>query len=138
MTRRVVLDTNTVLSALVFSTGRLAWIRQAWQHQRIRPLVCRDAANELLRVLADPKFKLSAQEQQDLLGDFLPYAEVVALPSPWPGLPACRDRKNPVFLVLSHVGEADALVTGDADLLAMRDAFPRMILTADELEQAGR
>jgi putative PIN family toxin of toxin-antitoxin system len=137
MMRRVVLDTNIVLSALVFSAGRLAWIRQAWQRQQIQPLVCRDTVNELLRVLAYPKFKLSTQEQQDLLGDFLSYAEVVTLPSPWPGLPACRDQKDQGFLVLSHVGEADALVTGDADLLAMRDAFPRMILTADELERAG-
>jgi putative PIN family toxin of toxin-antitoxin system len=138
MMRRVVLDTNIVLSALVFSAGRLAWIRHAWQRQRIRPLVCRDTVNELLRVLAYPKFKLSAQEQQDLLGDFLSYAEVVTLPSPWPDLPACRDQKDQVFLVLSHVGEADALVAGNADLLAMRDTFPRTILTADELERAGR
>jgi putative PIN family toxin of toxin-antitoxin system len=138
MTCRVVLDTNIVLSALVFGAGRLAWMRQAWQHPRIQPLVCRDTVSELLRVLAYPKFKLSAQEQQELLGDFLPYAEVVTLPSPWPDIPACRDRKDQVFLVLSHVGKADALVTGDMDLLAMRDAFPEMILTADELEQTVR
>jgi len=30
------------------------------------------------------------------------------------------------------------LVTGDVDLLAMRDAFPGLILTADELAQAQR
>lgn len=28
---KVVLDTNTVLSALVFSTGRLTWLREMWQ-----------------------------------------------------------------------------------------------------------
>jgi len=38
-----------------------------------------------------------------------------------------------VFLVLAHVGGADALVTGDADLLAMRGSFSEMIRTADEL-----
>lgn len=86
-----------------------------------------------MRVLAYPKFKLSAEEQKDLLGDFLPYAEVVTLPTPWPHLPACRDEKNQAFLVLAHVGHADALVTGDADLLALRDQFPRLIWTADEL-----
>lgn len=42
-------------------------------------------------------------------------------------------RRTQVFLVLAQVGRADALVTGDADLLALRDVFPGRILTADEL-----
>lgn len=133
MSRRVVLDTNVVLSALLFNAGRLAWIRHAWQHHRLTPLVCRETASELLRVLAYPKFELTAQEQKDLLGDFLPYAEVVMLPTPWPDLPACRDEKDQVFLVLAQVGKADALITGDADLLAMRGVFSGRISTVDEL-----
>lgn len=131
MTRRVVLDTNVVLSALLFDAGRLAWIRHAWQRQQLQPLVCRETASELLRVLAYPKFRLSAAEQQELLADFLPHADAVELPTPWPDLPECRDEKDQVFLVLAHVGNADALVTGDADILAMREAYPDLILTAD-------
>jgi len=133
MTRRVVLDTNIVLSALLFNTGRLVWVRHAWQRQRLQPLVCRETVNELLRVLAYPRFQLSVAEQEDLLADFLPYTDVVELPDPWPVLPACRDDQDQVFLVLAQVGTADALVTGDADILALRDAFPGLILTADEL-----
>nr|WP_238527673.1 putative toxin-antitoxin system toxin component, PIN family [Pseudoxanthomonas spadix] len=125
-----------MLSALIFSAGplawiRQAWIRQAWQRQQLQPLVCRETAGELLRVLAYPKLKLSALEQQELLADFLPYAEVVELPAPWPDLPACRDEKDQVFLVLAHVGKADALITGDADILAMREVFPDLIMTAE-------
>ena len=63
---RVVLDTNVVVSALLFTSGRLAWVRRAWQHQRLRPLVCRETANELLRVLTYPKFRLTDGEQQAL------------------------------------------------------------------------
>lgn len=133
MACRVVLDTNVVLSALLFSKGRLAWLRQAWQHQRLQPLVCKETVSELLRVLAYPKFMLSAAEQQDLLADFLPYTEVLELPGSWPDLPVCRDEKDQVFLVLAHEGKAEALVTGDADILVMRDTFPGLILTADEL-----
>ncbi|ATE61771.1 putative toxin-antitoxin system toxin component, PIN family [Thauera sinica] len=131
--RRVVLDTNVVLSALLFTAGRLTWIRHAWQRHQLQPLVCKETVSELLRVLAYPKFKLSASEQEALLADFLPYADVVELPAPWPALPACRDEKDQVFLVLAHIGKADALVTGDADILAMREAFPGLILTAEEL-----
>lgn len=133
MTCRIVVDTNIVLSALIFRSGRLAWIRNAWQHQRIKPVVCRETVNELLRVLAYPKFKLSAEEQSDLLSDFLPYAEICKLPTSWPELPNCRDDKDQVFLVLAYVSGADVLATGDADLLALRDVFPIPICTADEL-----
>lgn len=133
MTRRVVLDTNVVLSALLFTAGRLAWIRHAWQRQQLQPLVCKEIANELLRVLAYPKFKLTTQEQRDLLADFLPYADVVGQPTPWPDLPACRDEEDHVFLVLAHVAKADALVTGDAGILAMRAAFPGLIVTPEQL-----
>ncbi len=133
---RVVLDTNVVLSALLFTSGRLAWIRRGWQHGQLQPLVCKETVSELLRVLAYPKFKLTAQDQQDLLEDFLPCAEVVELPQPWPALPLCRDEKDQVFLVLAHVGQAKALITGDGDILAMREAFSGLIVTPDEW--AGR
>ena len=129
--RRVVLDANVMLLALLFTAGRLAWLRQAWQRQQFQPLVCRETVSELLRALAYPKFKLSTSEQQELLADFLPYADVVELPAPWPDLPVCRDKKDQVFLVLAHVGKADALITGDADILAMREDFPGLIMTAE-------
>lgn len=129
---RVVLDTNVVLSALLFSSGRLAWLRQAWQRGQFQPLVCKETASELLRVLAYPKFRLTAQDRHDLLEDFLPHAEAVDLPATWPALPACRDAKDQMFLVLAHIGQAQALVTGDADLLALRESFPGLIVTPQE------
>jgi putative PIN family toxin of toxin-antitoxin system len=129
---RVVLDTNIVVSALLFTTGRLAWLRRAWQSKRLQPLVCSETVNELLRVLAYPKFRLSPSERQELLSDFLLYTEAVILPMPWPVMPACRDDKDDVFLVLAHVGQADLLISGDADILALRGIFPGRIMTADE------
>jgi len=135
MVHRVLLDTNIVLSALLFNAGRLAWVRHAWQAQRVQPLVCKATVNELMRVLAYPKFELTKADQEALLADFLPYSDVVELPDPWPDLPGCRDEHDQVFLVLAHAGQADFLVTGDADLLAMRERFPRLILTADEFRE---
>lgn len=132
MTSRVVLDTNVLVSALIFTSGRLAWVRHAWQRQQIQPLIATETANELIRVLAYPKFRLATREQDELLAAFLPYAEVVALPTPWPALPACTDEKDQVFLVLAHVARADRLVTGDTDLLAMHDAFPGLIVTPEQ------
>ena len=61
--RRVVLDTNTVLSALLFVNGRLVPLRTAWQSSEVTPLLCAQTVEELLRVLAYPKFKLTPEER---------------------------------------------------------------------------
>ncbi len=76
---RVVLDTNILISALLFSQGRLVWLLDAWHAQHIIPLVSRDTTRELIRVLNYPKSKLQRAEQEVLLEDFLPWAETVTL-----------------------------------------------------------
>jgi uncharacterized protein len=55
---RVVLDTNTVVSALLFPRGQLGWMRQVGSEGGMLPLVSADAVRELIRVLAYPKFEL--------------------------------------------------------------------------------
>jgi len=130
---RVVLDTNTVVSALLFGRGRLAWMREAWQAQRCIPLIGHDTVNELIRVLGYPKFQLTRLEQEALLGDFLPFAEVVPVHALPVGLPAVRDPHDVMFLALAQHARADALVSGDADLLCLRGQLGSIpILTAAE------
>jgi putative PIN family toxin of toxin-antitoxin system len=130
---RVVLDTNLVLSALVFAQGRLAPLRHAWQEDAIEPLVSKPTVAELIRVLAYPKFKLTTDEQQELLADYLPYCTTVAITEPPPVTPTCRDQLDVPFLQLALAAKADALVTGDSDLLVLASEFPRPILTAEQL-----
>ena len=128
---RVVLDTNVVVSALLFGRGRLAWLREAWQSGYFIPLVGHDTAQELIRVLGYPKFRLSRVEQEALLADFLPFAEVVADRTPLDDLPAVRDPYDVMFLALARHANADALVSGDADIQAIRDELVGIpILTA--------
>ena len=127
----VVLDTNLLLSALVFSGGRLAALRTAWQAGRCVPLVSQATAAELIRVLAYPKFKLSAVDREELLADYLPHCRSVRIPARLPKLPTCRDVNDQVFIELAAVGKADFLVTGDRDLLVLAPAFNRRIVTAE-------
>jgi putative PIN family toxin of toxin-antitoxin system len=134
-TPKLVIDTNLVLSALVFAKGRLTPLRQIWQSHRIQPLVSRITAAELIRVLAYPKFKLSADEQQELLADYLPYCQTVTIPEPPPVTPKCRDVFDIPFLQLALAGKADALVTGDQDLLCLANNFACPILTAEQFLQ---
>jgi len=117
---RVVLDTNVVLSATLFEKGRVAWLRDAWTKGTVTPLVDRPCADELLRVLGYPKFKLTRDEIEALLGSYLPHAEIVETSSVNPGrLPRCRDPEDQKFLVLAQNGRAQVLVTGDQALLAL-------------------
>ena len=129
---RVVIDTNLVLSALVFAQGRLMPLRHAWQGPHCQPLLSSVSAAELLRVLAYPKFKLSAADQQELLGDYLPYCTTVRMPVKLPQTPACRDPFDLPFLQLAIVGKADYLVSGDKDLLSLAGQFVCPIISAEQ------
>jgi putative PIN family toxin of toxin-antitoxin system len=130
---RVVLDTNVVLSALLFAQGRLAPLRSAWRTARFKPLVSAATTKELVRALSYPKFRLSAAEQQELLADYLPYCETVHMPADLPDTAACRDPFDIPFLQLAIVGKADHLVTGDNDLLSLADSFQCSVVTAEQL-----
>lgn len=129
---RVVLDTNCLVSALIFSRGRFAWLREAWKAKRFIALASHDTVSELLRVLAYPKFKLTRDEQETLLADFLPYVETVKIDQTPEGLPDIRDADDIIFLVPAAVAYADALVSGDGDIQAVREQFHIPILTVAE------
>jgi len=116
---KVVFDTNTVVSALLFKDGRLGWLRSHWRNSEIIPLVSRDTADELIRVLAYPKFQLDKSEIEILLGEYLPYVESVDM-SGRGRTPRCPDPNDQIFVDLAVRGDADVLVTGDKALLEMQ------------------
>ena len=132
---RAVFDTNIVVSVLLFGTGRLTWLRKTWREGTIVPLVSRATTEELVVVLQYPKFRLDKDDREELLGDFLPHAEVVRGEDPASSLPRCRDADDQKFLDLAHAAQADALVTGDRDLLACRESFDIPIRTPAELRE---
>ena len=128
---RVVIDTNLVLSALIFG-GSTARLRLAWQSDRVIPLASKATITELIRVLSYPKFKLTKAEQEDLLADYLPFCDTVLLPEQLPVIPECRDPFDEPFLILALVGNADYLVTSDRDLLCLTDIFACPIVTFEQ------
>ena len=131
---RTVLDTNVLVSALLFPEGSASWLRRMWRSGAVVPLVSRETASELVRVLGYPKFSLTRDEREDLLADYLPYCEPVVVEEPLP-LPDCRDPFDRPFLALAVSGQADALVTSDADLLALAPDFAVPIMTPSELKE---
>mgnify|MGYP003809181311 FL=1 len=122
---RVVLDTNVVLPALVFGGGVAGRLRLGWQQGTFVPLASTATVQELVRVLAYPKFRLSPAEQQELLADYLPWVQTVRSPQPPPPVPDCRDPLDLPFMQLAVAGQADVLVSGDGDLLALANEFEK-------------
>ena len=127
----VVFDTNVVLSALVFAGGRTALLRAAWQSGRCVALASQATVAELLRVLAYPKFKLSAAEREELLADYLPCCRSVHVPARLPKLPQCRDPNDQMFIELAAIGSAEFLVSSDKDLLVLAPEFGQRIVTVE-------
>jgi uncharacterized protein len=114
---RVVFDTGTVVSSLLFADGRLAWLRSHWYRGECIPLISTTTATELTRVLTYPKFRLSIDDRRELLADYLPFCAVITPTRKCKIL--CRHAKDQPFLDLAESGQAECLVTGDRDLLAL-------------------
>jgi putative PIN family toxin of toxin-antitoxin system len=111
-------------------------MRGAWARGTVVPLICRVTGIELLEVTAKKKFGLDPEEQTVLLDNYLPFADIVVLPDPLPALAvACRDPDDDVFIHLALVGNAECLVTGDADLLALRDVAPVRVVTLNDFSE---
>jgi putative PIN family toxin of toxin-antitoxin system len=128
---RVVLDTNTVLSALLFPRGRLSWIRDAWTAGRILPLICSATARELILALAYPKFKLGEGEIETFLAAYVPFTEAIAVSADVVAdVPLCSDPDDQKFLRLAAIGRAEVLVSGDRALLTLREPIPFAIESA--------
>ncbi|MDR0933997.1 MAG: putative toxin-antitoxin system toxin component, PIN family [Burkholderiaceae bacterium] len=136
---RVVLDTNCLVSALVFNHSRLSALRRHWQAFRFVPVGCKETVSELVRVLAYPKFRLSRNEIGQLLEDILPFLETWPVVGADGHIDGLRDAQDAVFIHLARQSGADALVSGDEDILALQGAIAncRIIHPADFLASLG-
>ncbi|MBI1919938.1 MAG: putative toxin-antitoxin system toxin component, PIN family [Geobacter sp.] len=113
--KRVILDTNVLVSALLFR-GRLARFEELWKNGEIIPVITRETFAELNGVLHYPKFALAADEIRAIVEDeILPFFEVVDVIEVVTG--ACRDPYDDQFLAAAINARAEWIVTGDKDLL---------------------
>ena len=111
---RVVLDTNVLISVLLFK-GELSRIVGLWQKGKIIPVISKETFDELRTVLEYPKFSLSRAEIKSLIKhDILPFFEVVNVSKHVKG--ACRDPEDDKFISCAISASADCIVTGDKDL----------------------
>ena len=131
---RVVLDTNIIVSSLLFG-GSLAFVHEAWKEGKIRLLFSEDTLEELVKVLHYPKFSLEEEEIDFLVYvEVMPYAEIVRKVIKV-DKEACRDKDDVKFLECAVSGRADYIVSGDRDLISVGEIGGIRIITPAELKE---
>jgi putative PIN family toxin of toxin-antitoxin system len=127
---RVVIDTNVVVSALLFGgvPGKLVPL---WKTGRIQVLASKEMIEEYLRVLAYPKFELSEEEINYLLyQESLRYFEIVRI-KPGPMIVEA-DPSNDMFIRCAEAGKANTVISGDQHLLDLKSYGKVTILTPSQ------
>jgi len=141
--RRVVLDTNVLVSLYVFADSRFAPLRARIERGEWQAITNEPCFGEFRRVLGYPLFALTGVQQQGALAAYAASAlqHRGAAPATAAALPYCKDRDDQKFLELARDSAADWLVTADKALLrlARRDRLRGLfrILTPEAaLEEA--
>lgn len=117
---RVVVDTGILVSALISPTGTIGEVLHALRDGRFTAIYSTSMMLEVTEVLSRPKIQEKYHIQP---GDIEALINLVRLRGeliiPKQSITACRDPKDNKFLEAALAGEADAIVTGDDDLLVL-------------------
>jgi putative PIN family toxin of toxin-antitoxin system len=117
----IVVDTNLFFSGIVFKRGNPFALLEAWRAETVVVLLSEDQRNELIGVLSRPEITRRYRLDSDELADL--YARLDRAPRVTPIITipvSVRDPKDEHILAAAMGGDADYLVTGDADLLVLR------------------
>jgi putative PIN family toxin of toxin-antitoxin system len=120
---RVVLDTNVLVSGLAYPGSIPGCIVSSWRQGGLDVVLSKYILDEMVRVLPRlSRIRLSPDEIRDLADSFLFLADIVE-----PGTErdaTLRDEADQLILGTLQASNADYLITGDKDLLALGDRYP--------------
>ena len=123
---RVVLDANILVSGLMFPDSTPGHIVSAWSEAQFDVVSSHGQLAEIGRVLAYPKIRRVLGWDEQRIERFIRRLHVrVEVVEPDPdAVETPRDPDDAPILGALVAGAADILVTGDRDLLALRDRYP--------------
>jgi putative PIN family toxin of toxin-antitoxin system len=115
-----VIDTGVLVSALIKPGGATGEVLYALRDGRLTVIYSTDTLVEIIDVLGRPAFRakyhIMPEDITALVNLIRLRGELV---TPQKKISACRDPKDNKFLEATLAGEADCIVSGDADLLAL-------------------
>ncbi|MDB9314090.1 putative toxin-antitoxin system toxin component, PIN family [Spirulina sp. CS-785/01] len=129
MMNRFVIDTNVIVSGLLFNNSAPFQVIKLAEQQGII-LYSEATLEELENVLNRPKFNkyITLEERQVFLLKFISVSELVLIKDK---IAVCRDSKDNKFLELAVSGNANLMITGDLDLLVLNPFQGTEIITPD-------
>lgn len=125
--RRVLLDTNVLMSGILFP-GKPRELLRAALRGHLRLVTSEHLLEELEGVLST-QFNLTPVAAHEVRSELGAIADVVE-PSEVPRI--CRDPDDDEVLAAAVMGKAEAIVTGDEDLLALRSHHAIVIVGVAE------
>jgi uncharacterized protein len=137
---RLILDTNILLSALLSPLGAPGKLLDAWERKVFTLVACDTLVEELRDVAGRPFFRarLRASAAELLaagLRDFSFFVEARLYENPPTG-PVAPDPKDSYLLALAEASQAEFLVTGDKELLALKRHKSTRIITPAAMIEA--
>jgi putative PIN family toxin of toxin-antitoxin system len=125
---RLILDTNILISALLSPLGAPAQLLDAWERKMFTLVACDALIAEVREVAGRPFFRarLRASAAELLaagLRDFSVFCRDL------PSGPVAPDPKDSYLLALAEAGHAGFLVTGDKELLTVKQHQSTRIAT---------
>ena len=129
---RVVVDNNCWISFLI--GRRLSKLVDLLSNERVILVICSELLAELRDVTSRPKFaKYFNQSDVESLIDFMQIiGETI---EPQQSVKLCRDAADDYLLALAAEAKADYLVTGDDDLLVLKEIGACQIVDVSTFEQ---
>lgn len=138
---RVLVDTNVLFSRLLRSSHTKSSIDRLFDaviRERFLLVVPEEVLDELIEA-REKKAYLASSISTDEMHRFIRFLRTVADILPRQTNPApsvLRDPRDDFLLIAAAIGDADYLITGDRDLLDIRDrlARPRIVTVAEFLQ----
>ena len=123
---KVVLDTNILVSGLMYPASTPGRIIEAWSEAQFDVVTTHEQLSEISRVLGYPKIRRILKWDDDRIEHFIKqvYLRVEVAESETTEFEALRDPEDTMILGALVATEADLLVTGDRDLLVLRNLYP--------------
>lgn len=123
---RVVLDTNILVSGLMHPESTPGRTIAAWSEAQFDVVSSHEQLAEIGRVLGYPKIRRILQWDDQRIEHFIKqlYVRVEVAEPESVDVEALRDPDDAPILGALAAADADLLVTGDRDLLVLRDRYP--------------
>lgn len=129
---KIILDTNLWISFLI--SKKFSQIDKLIENKKITLVFSDELIEEFVDVVRLPKFEkyFSKSDVEKLLDCFDQYGELIKVKS---DVNICRDEKDNFLLNLSIDSKADYLITGDNDLLVLKQIEKTKIITFTDFMQ---